>query len=160
MRKSHRTVFILIFSFVIIFNPISSRIMTLIIAVGNKIDSQIFYRQIEAESSFIPWAYSKQGAIGLGQILPITASYIAPVYIKGMLWIPFINLQIAAKYEKYLLEKFNNNWSLTLGAYNWGETNVMKKIKQENITIQKDVDYSYLFENIPETRNYLKKIMR
>lgn len=160
MKKKVFNFFLLIIiTFVLIYNPISTRIFTIIIAKYQNIDSEIFYKQIKTESSFNPLAVSPQKAIGLGQVKLSTASYIYPPFKKWMLWLPPLNLYIAAEYNKYLLNKYNNNWFVSLAAYNWGETNVDKHLKKNNIQIDSSYDYSNLFKNIPETRNYLFKIM-
>jgi soluble lytic murein transglycosylase-like protein len=64
---------------------------------------------------------------------------------------------LAAKYLNYLKKRYNDNWSLTLAAYNWGESNVNRRISSHQI--EKDKDYRHLFSDIPETYNYINKIL-
>jgi soluble lytic murein transglycosylase-like protein len=145
--------------FILIYNPISARIMTIITAKTHDLDTELFYRLIAAESSFRALSYSRKQAIGLGQVQDKTAQYIYPQYIKGMLWFPPTNLHIAALYFRYLLNRYNQNTSLALAAYNWGESNVDRKLRDEGIIIDPEYNYHSLFENIPETYHFLPKVI-
>ena len=44
-----------------------------------------------------------------------------------------------------------------MAAYNWGESNVNRRISSHQI--EKDKDYRHLFSDIPETYNYINKIL-
>ena len=131
--------------------------MTVGVAIYYGLDPVIFYRLIRTESSFRSFAISGAQAIGLGQIRESTAFYIHKEHKRGWLFVPFYNLKLAAKYLVYLQERFHGNWSLTLAAYNWGETNVSKRIGKLQIDPEKD--YSYRFRDVPETYNYITKIL-
>lgn len=131
--------------------------MTLGFAIYYKLDPIKFYRLVGAESSFRSFAVSRQQAIGLGQVKEDTAEYINTSHKRGMLFVPFYNLKISAIYLHYLLARYNQNWSLALAAYNWGETKVDKRIK--GISIESDKNYVDLFADIPETRNFISKII-
>jgi len=74
-----------------------------------------------------------------------------------LLFVPLYNLRLSARYLNYLRAKYQGNWSLTLAAYNWGETNVSRRIDTQNIDAQKD--YREHFRDIPETYNYIGKIL-
>ncbi len=151
---------ILLFLIVIIlfYNPVSLRLMTLGFAIYYKLDPGKFYRLVGAESSFRSFAVSSKQAIGLGQVKEDTAGYIYQRHKRGMLFLPFYNLKITALYLKYLLSRYNNNWSLSLAAYNWGETNVDRRIRGRELL--PDKNYSNLFSDIPETRRFISKIIR
>jgi soluble lytic murein transglycosylase-like protein len=144
---------------VLIYNPISARIMTVITAAAHGLDVDLFYNLVSTESSFFTLAYSRKQAIGLGQVRVQTAMYIYPDYIPGILWFPPTNLHISALYVKYLQNKYKSNSSLTLAAYNWGETNVDRKLITEKIVVNKDTDYRHLFINVPETYHYISKVL-
>lgn len=131
--------------------------MTVGVAVWHGLDPVIFYRLIRAESSFRSFAISDAQAIGLGQIRESTAHYIHKAHKRGLLFVPVYNLHLAAKYLKYLQKQFNGNWSLTLAAYNWGETNVASRMRKSKIDPQKD--YRSRFRDIPETYHYIAKIL-
>jgi soluble lytic murein transglycosylase len=143
---------------VLCYNPISLRLMTLGYAVYYKLDPIKFYRLVGAESSFRSLAVSSQHAIGLGQVKEDTAGYINTEHKRGLLFLPFYNLKITSLYLKYLMERYNGNWSLVLAAYNWGETNVDNRLKGRQIDPAKN--YISLFSDIPETRIFIHKILR
>ncbi len=162
-KKKRKNAWIIFFSLVLIliivlYNPLSVRIMTIGVAIYYGLDVGIFYRQIKAESAFRSFAISGKQAIGLGQMKESTAFYIHQNHKRGLLFFPFYNLRLAAKYDIYLLKKFNNNWSLTLAAYNWGETNVLKRTK--GMQIDPKTNYKDLFADVRETSNYLNRILK
>ena len=76
---------------------------------------------------------------------------------RGLLFVPQYNLRISAIYLKYLHKKYNGNWSLTLAAYNWGETNVSRRMRSQQI--EPKTNYQERFRDIPETYNYIGKIL-
>ncbi|HPH61412.1 MAG TPA: lytic transglycosylase domain-containing protein, partial [Candidatus Syntrophosphaera sp.] len=76
---------------------------------------------------------------------------------RGMLYFPHYNLSISARYLKYLRERFDNNWTLVLAAYNWGESNVGRRMR--GIRIDPEADYRERFSDIRETYGYINKIM-
>lgn len=142
---------------VLVYNPISVRMMSFGVAIVHRLDPLLFYRLIRTESSFRSFAVSPKNAIGLGQIKESTAFYIHEKHRRGLLFVPLYNLNLSAKYVKYLLGRFDGNWSLALAAYNWGETNVSKRVS--TISIEPEKDYRMMFSDIPETHNYITKIM-
>lgn len=164
MAKKHKTQkrFIIIgavlLAIILFYNPISIRIMTIGVAIYYGLDAGIFYRQIQAESAFRSFAVSPKSAIGLGQMKESTAFYLHNKHRRGLLFFPLYNLKLAAKYNQYLLAKFGDNWSLSLAAYNWGETNVLRRTKDIKIDPQKN--YKDLFKDVPETYKYLDRILQ
>jgi soluble lytic murein transglycosylase len=130
--------------------------MTLTTAVVYGIDPPVFYRLINTESNFRSFAVSPQDAIGLGQVKESTARYIHVKHRKGMLFVPFYNLKLSAKYIHYLQGRFEGNWTLVLAAYNCGENNVEQRIGKRGIDPKKD--YRHLFADIPETSRFLDKV--
>ncbi|NLO11241.1 MAG: lytic transglycosylase domain-containing protein [Candidatus Cloacimonetes bacterium] len=150
------SILILVF-LVLLYNPISVRLMTVGVAVWHGLDPVYFYKLIRTESSFRSFAVSPRNAMGLGQIRESTAFYIRENHRRGLLFVPIYNLNLSARYIKYLRARYDGNWSLTLAAYNWGETNVSRRIRE--IQIDSDADYRHIFRDIPETYNYITKIM-
>lgn len=142
---------------ILVYNPISLRLTTIGVAIYYGLNPVVFYRVIKTESSFRSFAISDAQAIGLGQIKESTAFYIHKDHKRGYLFLPVYNLKLAAKYLVYLKNRYNSNWSLTLAAYNWGESNVNRRLK--GIEIEKDKDYRSLFRDIPETYSYITKIL-
>lgn len=142
---------------IVIYNPISVRLMTIGVALYYRLDPVIFYRQIRAESAFRSLAVSHRQAIGLGQVRQSTAGYIEEEHDPELLYTPLYNLKVSAKYDIYLKKRFNGNWSLILAGYNWGETAVARRMR--GIVIDPNEDYRKHFRDIPETYNYIEKIL-
>lgn len=148
---------VLLLAVVLVYNPVSIRVMTVGVAVYYGLDPGIFYRMIRVESGFRSFAISRAQAIGLGQIREDTAFYIHKEHRRGLLFVPFYNLRLSAKYLKYLHQRYDDNWSLVLAAYNWGETNVSRRLAGRSIDSERD--YRGLFRDIPETYRYIGKIL-
>jgi soluble lytic murein transglycosylase len=151
--------FIALFFIILLFNPLTGKLYTLYFAHKYGLDYGIYYRQIKAESYFRCFIKSNRGAIGIGQVQYSTAVYMDPTIKKWQLYIPWINLDISGKYMQYLLGRYNDNYSIALSAYNWGETNVDSHLKLHQIVIEWEEDYSHLFQNIRETYLYLGRIL-
>ncbi len=158
IKTIYKTLFWLFVFIILVYNPLSVRVYTLFAAMRYNLDTKLFYKQISSESSFRALAISKAKAIGPGQIKANTHKYISPNIPSVFLWVPIVNVFVSAKYMRYLLDKYNQNWSVALAAYNWGETNVDKKIK--NMKIEKDKDYSEYFKKVGESYNYIKNVMK
>ena len=103
------------------------------IAKQYDIDVELMLAIIFAESNFNPVAVSKNGAGGLMQMMPETARELGltvPKYQdkrkperdphKDERFDPHKNLHAGLTYFKMLLEKYNGNLTLALGAYNVG----------------------------------------
>ncbi len=72
---------------------------------------------IVVESGFNVRAMSKRGAMGLMQLMPATAARFG---ISDS-FDPLQNVSAGARYLKFLLDRFDQNVSLALAAYNAGE---------------------------------------
>jgi len=103
------------------------------------VDQRIVFAVIETESDSNPDAVSSKGALGLMQILPSTAA----MYGEVDLFDPEQNINTGTKHLKYLLDKYDGDTSLALGAYNAGEGAVNK--------------YNGI-PPYPETVDYIKKV--
>lgn len=87
-----------------------------------QVDSALLHAVITAESNYNAAALSRKGAIGLMQLMPLTAKRFGVIdpYDPGQ------NIRGGAQYLKYLLGLFNNDLNLVLAAYNAGENAVRR----------------------------------
>jgi len=101
---------------------------------------------IQAESTFRFDALSPVGALGLMQVLPSTAKYIADKskissYKKAKdLKDPFINITLGVAYLAYLRDRFENPMHY-VAAYNLGPTTVGRMLDENNFTLGKVTKY-------------------
>jgi len=92
------------------------------IAARNSVPAPLIHSVIKVESNYNPFAVSPKGAQGLMQLIPSTARRFG----VGDVFNPLENIQGGAKYLKYLLELYHNDYALALAAYNAGEGAVAK----------------------------------
>jgi soluble lytic murein transglycosylase-like protein len=105
------------------------------------VDPSLVHAIVKVESDFNPFAISSKGAMGLMQLMPQTAS---TMNVRNT-FSPDENIEGGVRYLRYLLDRYEGNLSLSLAAYNSGETSVKK------------------WGTIPpfkETQDYVKKIMQ
>ena len=113
---------------------------------------------IKTESNFNLNAISNKGAVGLMQILPSTASFIAEkTGTNGYnLYSAKDNVRFGCFYLRYLIDKFEVI-DTALCAYNAGEGNVRGWLNDQRYS--KDGKNLY-FIPFRETREYLEKIQK
>jgi soluble lytic murein transglycosylase len=96
---------------------------------------------IQTESAFNPVARGTSGEIGLMQLMPDTAKWIADDFEipwhgkKKTLSDPVQNVRIGAAYLSLLREKFGSDGRLYLPAYNMGPNAVKHAVAQEVIPV-------------------------
>jgi soluble lytic murein transglycosylase len=125
------------------------------------LDPALIAAVIYAETKFRPRT-SSAGAEGLMQVTPATARFIAhrsggTAFHPSDLASPQINIQYGAYYLRYLLDRYGENLTLALAAYNGGEGNVDRWIvdarkRAQQLTLA-DVPF-------PETRAYVKQVLQ
>lgn len=107
---------------------------------------------VYTESRFRPDAESSQGAYGLMQLLPETASFVQQRSdIQGDYRNPDVNLKLGAWYLGYLNEKYEGHERLMLAAYNSGEGSVDGWVSREEFDIEQDIPFQ-------ETREYVDNV--
>lgn len=87
-----------------------------------RVDSLLLAAMVETESSFNAWAVSRQGAVGLMQLMPETMG--SPAGIAS--FEPRLNVYSGARYMKQMLDRFDGDLLLALAAYNAGPGNVSR----------------------------------
>ena len=103
----------------------------------NAIDPLLVVSIMKAESKFDPSANSAAGAIGLMQLMPESARWIAdeigePLGRASMLENPQISIKLGSWYIASLIDENNGNLVLALAAYNAGRGNVNYWIKAKD----------------------------
>lgn len=120
------------------------------------LDRALIFSIIKVESGFDDQATSSAGAIGLMQITPDTARYIAK--LQGIeeydLTTPNTNIDFGCFYVKYLIVKFED-LNTALVAYNAGEGNVALWLNNPKYSSDKKTLKYIPFK---ESREYVEKI--
>ncbi len=131
-----------------------------------KVDKFLAVSVMKVESNFSEAAHSRSGAVGLMQIMPETAAWIA--YQLGEkpegiaddiknLRDPDTNIRYGTWYLAELEDEFNGNDVLALAAYNAGRGNVREWMEKnhwsENFSDVDKIPYA-------ETRDYVKRVLR
>ena len=114
-----------------------------------KVSKSLVYAIVKAESNFDTKALSNKGAVGLMQLMPDTALFVAQKQkvTNFDLTNPKDNLLLGICYIAYLQQKFDSQKDVVC-AYNAGE-NKVKQWKEKG----QDIPFK-------ETKNYLKKVER
>ena len=104
---------------------------------------------------------SSAGALGLMQLLPETAHYIArktggTQFTTEDLSTPQINISYGSWYLRYLIDHYDGHKTLAIAAYNAGETNVDKWVADAGGPDRFDETEHIPF---PETRHYVKSVL-
>jgi soluble lytic murein transglycosylase len=130
-------------------------------AADKHLDAALIAGVIYAETKFEPRT-SSAGALGLMQILPATAGFIAHNsggvrFTTSDLATPRINVAYGSWYLRYLLDHYEGQAMLAVAAYNAGLANVdtwVAKARGEGGKLSvADIPF-------PETRAYVQRVMR
>jgi soluble lytic murein transglycosylase-like protein len=102
--------------------PATTPFAQLIRAAAQKhgVDEELISSVITAESAFNPRAVSRKQARGLMQLMPATASQL----VVSDAFDPAQNVDAGTRYLKLLLEKYGQDLTLALAAYNAGPDRV------------------------------------
>jgi len=113
---------------------------------------------IYVESRFNNSSKSNKGALGLMQLMPSTAFWIAEElgyknFSLEDLENPELNIKFGSWYFAYLREKFDNNLIKSIAAYNAGENNVRNWIEDGwEGNIEQKLPYK-------ETDNFVRRVL-
>jgi soluble lytic murein transglycosylase len=123
------------------------------------LDADFIYAIIRQESLYRADAGSSAGALGLMQLLPVTARSTArraglPVPNRAQLLQPTVNVPIGASFLASLVERFNGERALATAAYNAGPNAARRWLPGAHM------DLDVWVENIPfnETRAYVQRV--
>lgn len=116
---------------------------------------------IYQESDFKEDSTSRSGAVGMMQLMPETAAWIASKTgdqppSRDDLKSPATNIRYGCWYLRYLLDRYGGSESLALAAYNGGSENVDRWLATARASGRKfnsAVDIPY-----PETREYITSV--
>ncbi len=109
-------------------------------AKKQEMSSTLLHAVIEQESGNLPCAVSSKGAMGLMQLMPATAQ---TLQLKDP-FDPGQNIAAGSRFLKSLLDRYKGDLSKALAAYNAGPGRV---------------DQAGEVPNIPETQNYVDRIL-
>ena len=127
-----------------------------------QVDPNLVTAVIREESSYDPEAVSSVGALGLMQLMPVTAQWVAKridleSFSRDQLYFPSVNIKLGAHYLAFLLDRFKGDRVLAVAAYNAGP-DMVDRWKGAISTSDQDE----FLEAIPfqETRSFVKRVMR
>lgn len=131
-------------------------------ALEYELDPMLVAGVIRTESKFIPQARSPKGAMGLMQLMPETAEWIATQleyqdFSLSDLEDPEVNIKFGTWYLASLKKEFKGNEVLMLAGYNGGRGNVKQWMQKYGWSMSfSDID------QIPfkETKEYVGKVQR
>ncbi|MBK8013145.1 MAG: transglycosylase SLT domain-containing protein [Deltaproteobacteria bacterium] len=127
----------------------------------HKVDPSLVLAVMRSESQFVPWAKSPVGARGLMQLMPATAREIGRRAPSGRAHArnfraPASNIWLGTWYLSQLLERYQGQGALAIGAYNAGPRAMDRWLQG---AANKDLDE--FVESIPykETRRYVRRVL-
>jgi Transglycosylase SLT domain len=86
-------------------------------AERNHVDGLLLAAIVSVESGFSPRAVSRQGALGLMQVIPDVA---ADYGVKGDLLDPYVNMEVGSRFVGGLIKDYKGDLERALAAYNAG----------------------------------------
>lgn len=128
----------------------------------SKLPPNLVWSVMRQESAFDPEVVSPARAVGLMQLLPETArataekSHGQAPYEERWLTVPDRNIDLGALYLRELLDQFNGNVALAVGAYNGGPEAIQRWLSKA-----KDETLDIFVETVPflETRGYIVRVL-
>jgi soluble lytic murein transglycosylase len=127
-------------------------------ATEKRLDPALVAAVIYAETKFDART-SSAGAVGLMQILPQTAKFLAhrsgaTTFTTADLSRPQVNIAYGSYYLRYLLDEYHGSTVLALAAYNGGEANVDRWMARAGGRLRIDEI------PFPETRAYVRRVLQ
>jgi len=130
-------------------------------AAVHGIDPMMVAAVIRVESKFKEENVSHVGAIGLMQLMPNTAQWVAKesgIPYKGVedLSDPVTNIKMGTWYLAWLSKEFKGNWVTAIAAYNAGQGRVSKWLYQEHSWDGRLETADQI--TVGETRHYVQRV--
>jgi soluble lytic murein transglycosylase len=129
-------------------------------AARNGLEPALVAAVIEAESGFVADSRSAEGAIGLMQVQPETARFVAglpqrPSPSPERLADPEANIAYGTRFLRYLIERYGSV-DMALVAYNGGPANLGRWLQQARaegraLRVPEDIPFA-------ETRGYVREV--
>ncbi|MCC7443119.1 MAG: DUF1284 domain-containing protein [Bdellovibrionales bacterium] len=131
-------------------------------AEANRIDPILVLSLMKQESAFDSGAVSRAGAMGLMQLMPLTAVDTEPDVELAALTDPLDNVRVGTSYIARILRQFNGNIVHTLAGYNAGPGRVRRWKREFADRFKREPEMLEFIELIPykETREYVGAIIR
>jgi len=136
------------------------RYLAYVEAHAGELDASWILAVIMAESSFRQQARSPQGAQGLMQLMPATATWVAGLMGKtdfdpASVWDPAVNIALGSFYLNWLYQRFGGDITLMLAAYNAGQGNVQNWLNNPELSPD-----GATLDSIPftETHYYVQRV--
>ena len=130
-------------------------------AEARELDAYLVAAVIREESRFRVSAETEKGAVGLSQLMPETAIWVAEEmdltgFSLDRLYEPEINIAIGCWYLSHLVGVFDGSVPVALAAYNGGRGRVQKWMQQDIWDGSADK-----LNDIPtqETREFVKRVL-
>ena len=129
-------------------------------AAEKHLDPALIAAVIYAETKFDPRS-SAAGALGLMQVMPATAEFLArrsraTDFTIADLGTPQVNIAYGSYYLRYLLDEYHGDSTLALAAYNGGESNVDRWLADARAHGRK---FTVADIRFPETRAYVLRVL-
>ncbi|HLO04894.1 MAG TPA: lytic transglycosylase domain-containing protein [Symbiobacteriaceae bacterium] len=136
-------------------------------AARHQVDPHLVVALMRNESHFNPAAQSREGALGLMQIMPETGAWIAAQmeelsepdkpFDPAQLLDPATNIEMGCWYLANLNREFASDPVVVLAAYNGGRSNVRDWLDSQTWTGERHTLDQIPF---PETRIYIGRVLR
>ncbi len=128
-------------------------------SMENRIEPAWIFGVMRRESAYIQNVRSGAGAVGLMQLMPRTAKYVAGLQgkrnWKGDLTDAATNIGFGTYYLRYVMNKFDDHQVLATASYNAGPSRVDQWLRDDS------VDADIWIDTIPftETRRYVRAVL-
>ena len=126
------------------------------------VEPELVLAMISVESNGRTRAASKKGAVGLMQIMPLTAQQMA--LESGIrppsaddLFDPDTNIRLGVAYISKLMKRYNNDITLALGAYNAGPGTIREWRSANPELTSRELCLTVFY---PETRGYIISVLK